>query len=63
MIVNISPDIYNIDETLSSLQYAQRAKNIQNQVCKNTESNEISKLRDAYKVLNKIYNIEIVRGI
>lgn len=30
MIANISPADYNYDETLSTLRYASRAKNIQN---------------------------------
>lgn len=31
MIANISPADYNYDETLSTLRYADRAKNIKNQ--------------------------------
>ena len=38
MIATVSPSVFNIDETLSTLQYANRAKNIKNE----SRINEVS---------------------
>ena len=54
MIANLGPADYNIEETLSTLRYASRAKNIQNKPRINEDpkdamirefADEISKLR------------------
>lgn len=45
MIVNISPSECNLDETLTSLIYATRAKTITNYVQRNLESKEIAQLK------------------
>lgn len=35
IIVNVAPNVYNIDETANSLKFAQRARNIHLQVSQN----------------------------
>lgn len=55
MIANVGPSAYNFDETISTLKYANRAKNIKNDVKKNQDpkdallrhfQEEIKKLRE-----------------
>ncbi|XP_065573823.1 uncharacterized protein LOC136035778 [Artemia franciscana] len=45
MFVNVSPAIYNLEETLNSLTYASRAKQITNTASRLAESKEIVKLK------------------
>ena len=45
MFVNLSPTQWNGQETLSSLLYASRAKQISNKAFKQDESEEISRLK------------------
>ena len=49
MFVNISPSEYNADETQQSLLYASRVKQITNEVVKNIETKEYSKLKEQYR--------------
>lgn len=53
MIACVSPADYNIEETLSTLRYADRAKKIKNKPVKNLDSNEqeIGRLREIVKEL------------
>lgn len=46
MFVTVSPADYNVEETLTSLFYASRVKQIVNENVKNIETKEISKLKD-----------------
>ena len=46
MFVTVSPADYNLEETLTSLFYASRVKQIVNDNVKNIETKEISKLKD-----------------
>ncbi|XP_037082971.1 kinesin-like protein KIN-14I [Pollicipes pollicipes] len=46
MFVNISPGIYNIDETMVSLMYASRVKQITNSAARNAENKEITRLKN-----------------
>lgn len=45
MFVNVSPSDYNADETVNSLTYASRVRNIINENRKNAESHEINRLK------------------
>ena len=45
MFVNISPADYNAEETMGSLTYASRVKNIKNNAEKNQESQEVARLK------------------
>lgn len=45
MFVCISPADYNYDESINSLNYAARAKNITNKVVKQAESRQVQKLK------------------
>mmetsp|Transcript_805 Transcript_805/g.1310 ORF Transcript_805/g.1310 Transcript_805/m.1310 type:complete len:360 (+) Transcript_805:515-1594(+) len=45
MFVNVSPTSYNVDETINSLQYAQRVKTITNNAQTTVESKEIQRLK------------------
>ncbi|CAL4124624.1 unnamed protein product, partial [Meganyctiphanes norvegica] len=51
VFVNASPSAYNVDETLTSLMYASRIKQITNTVNKNSDNKEISRLK---AVINKL---------
>ncbi|CRL08647.1 CLUMA_CG021312, isoform A [Clunio marinus] len=53
MIACVSPADYNIEETLSTLRYADRAKKIKNKPVKNLDSNkvEIQRLKDTIRDL------------
>jgi hypothetical protein len=51
MFVNISPADYNSDETITSLNYAQRVKKIVNNASKAAESAEVAKLKSIIKKL------------
>ena len=62
MIANIGPADYNMDETLSTLRYASRAKNIQNKPKINEDpkdallreyADEIKMLREALKMFQE----------
>ena len=46
MFVNISPAQYNLDETLTSLQYASRVKQITNSAARNADNKEITRLKN-----------------
>lgn len=45
MFVNISPADYNQDETVTSLTYAARVKEIKNTANKNADSKEVAQLK------------------
>ena len=47
MFVNCSPASGNLDETSAALGYAVRAKNIVNKVEKNSDSQEVARLKKA----------------
>ena len=53
MFVNISPLSSNIDESLSSLQYASRVKKVSNKSTKQIETKEIRRLKKQLAKLNK----------
>jgi len=53
MFVNVSPATSNQAETLSSLMYATRAKQITNQAQKSEESAELSRLKQVITMLSK----------
>lgn len=46
MFVNISPADYNQDETVTSLTYAARVKEIKNNASKNADTKEVARLKD-----------------
>ena len=54
MFVNISPAEYNREETIGSLKYASRAKDIKNDVTQMTDTAEISKLKDIIRKLQTV---------
>lgn len=60
MFCNVSPTDYNAEETINSLQYAQRVKLVTNDVSRNVESKQLDKLRRALeKVLGtKEYDLD-----
>jgi hypothetical protein len=45
MFVNISPSSFNLDETIVSLTYATRVKQVTNGATRNAESKEVARLR------------------
>ena len=51
MFVNFSPADYNSDETVSSLSYATRVKKITNNVARQAESEEVTRLKNIIKRL------------
>ena len=62
MIANVGPADYNFDETMNTLRYASRAKNIQNKPRINEDpkdallreyQEEITKLREQLNALNQ----------
>lgn len=53
VFVNVSPAAYNVDETLISLMYASRIKQITNSVSKNSDNKEISRLKSIISKLKK----------
>ena len=53
MFVNISPLVDNVDESLSSLQYASRVKKVSNKSTKQIETKEIRRLKKQLAKLNK----------
>lgn len=62
MISNVGPADYNFDETINTLRYASRAKNIKNQPKINEDpkdallreyQDEITKLKEQLSLLNK----------
>ena len=59
MFVNISPADYNMEETVTSLQYAQRVKLITNEASKAAESAEIQKLKAIITDLKKGKDVDI----
>mmetsp|Transcript_20429 Transcript_20429/g.36638 ORF Transcript_20429/g.36638 Transcript_20429/m.36638 type:complete len:1280 (-) Transcript_20429:40-3879(-) len=52
MFVNCSPAIGNLDETSAALSYAVRAKNIVNKVEKNSDSQEVARLKKVVQMMN-----------
>ena len=46
MFVNISPSSFNMEETIISLSYASRVKQVTNSVTRNSESREIARLKN-----------------
>jgi len=46
MFVNISPSNFNLDETLMSLTYAARVKQVTNGATRNAESKEVARLKN-----------------
>lgn len=52
MFVNCSPASGNLDETSAALAYAVRAKNIVNKVEKNSDSQEVSRLKKVVQMLS-----------
>ncbi|XP_017864292.1 PREDICTED: kinesin-like protein Klp68D [Drosophila arizonae] len=53
MIANIGPSNYNYNETLTTLRYAQRAKNIQNQPIKNEDPQD-AKLKEYQEEIERL---------
>ncbi|XP_043246888.1 kinesin-like protein KIN-14I [Amphibalanus amphitrite] len=53
MFVNISPAQYNLDETLTSLQYASRVKQITNSAARNADNKEITRLKNVIAKLKQ----------
>ncbi|KAG7155673.1 kinesin-like protein KIN-14E isoform X2 [Homarus americanus] len=53
VFVNVSPASYNADETLISLMYASRIKQITNNISKNSDNKEISRLKSIINKLKK----------
>jgi kinesin family protein C2/C3 len=51
MFVNISPVEYNQDETVTSLTYAARVKEIKNTASKNADNKEVAKLKEIIRKL------------
>ena len=63
MIANVSPFIYNFDDTYNTLKYAERAKYIKNKINKNIINYSSQYLRNNYlnvirKLHGKIYDLE-----
>ena len=54
MFVNISPSLYNYEETISSLNYANRVKMIVNTASKTVETDELRRLRAKIKRLQSV---------
>jgi len=52
MFVNCSPAIGNLDETGAALSYAVRAKNIVNKVEKNSDNQEVARLKKVVQVMS-----------
>ena len=57
MFVNISPADYNQDETVTSLTYAARVKEIKNTASKNADNKEVAKLK---AIIEKLKNGESI---
>ena len=56
MIANVSPFIYNFDDTYNTLKYAERAKHIKNQVSKNIINYNSQYLRNNYiNIIRKLH--------
>ncbi|XP_069951026.1 uncharacterized protein [Cherax quadricarinatus] len=53
VFVNVSPAAYNADETLISLMYASRIKQITNNISKNSDNKEITRLKSIICKLKK----------
>ena len=51
MFVNISPAEYNSEESKLSLQFGSKAKEVKNEVQKNTENQEVSNLKHVVRQL------------
>ena len=58
MFVNISPADYNQDETVTSLTYAARVKEIKNTASKNADNKEVAKLKSIIEKLKNGESIE-----
>ncbi|KAK3889374.1 hypothetical protein Pcinc_006626 [Petrolisthes cinctipes] len=58
VFVNVSPTAYNSDETLVSLMYASRIKQITNNISKNADNKEISRLKAIISKLKKGEDID-----
>lgn len=54
MFVNVSPAEYNANETVQSLGYAMRVKEIKNDVTKNTESLEVARYKQRNRELETL---------
>merc|ERR550537_1089483 len=63
MFVNLSPTAWNGSETLSSLLYASRAKQISNKAVKQDESEEISRLKQVISQLSKQLHQQQDKGL
>lgn len=50
MFVNISPCSYNLEETVISLSYGQRLKQVTNGATRNAESREVARLKNVRKL-------------
>lgn len=61
MIANIGPADYNYDETLSTLNYANRAKNIKNKP-KINEDPKDAMIREYQEEINRLKEILAKRG-
>ena len=49
MFVTVSPALYNLEETLTSLMYASRVKQITNSAARNADNKEITRLKNVRK--------------
>ncbi|CAK4090003.1 unnamed protein product [Aphanomyces euteiches] len=63
MFVNISPADYNQEETQTSLSYASRVKLITNQANKNSDSEEVAKLKQIIKQLKAGEDVDLNAAI
>ncbi|XP_018022795.2 kinesin-like protein KIN-14I isoform X1 [Hyalella azteca] len=53
VFVNISPALYNVEESVVSLMYASRIKQITNTACKNADTREITRLKTIISKLKR----------
>lgn len=64
MFVNVSPAEFNCEETITSLNYAARAKNIQNKATKNLDNAEVAKLkRKIQDLMEENARLRVVSGM
>ncbi|XP_071530444.1 uncharacterized protein [Panulirus ornatus] len=59
VFVNVSPAAYNVDETLISLMYASRIKQITNSVSKNSDNKEISRLKSVSSLDISYFSVSV----
>lgn len=60
MFVNCSPAVSNHDETLMSLKWASRARQVTNSVKRNADSKEVARLKGVIKMMSQAQNAETI---